>query len=173
MKKIALTLLLQACLSSFALAEERTIVNVPPEIREMFLEEMRTHLDNLNEITYALSAGDFSGAAYVAENKMGVGHSIREIMMEKGVPEHEIKAFIQKMRKKHGDGEHPGQGMGRYMPAEFRELGRSFHQAAEDFAEVAKNVPEKPDVEDYQRVFSALSEVVDMCSACHSAYTIK
>ncbi len=166
-------LLVQFLLISSSWADERTVVRVPAEIRTMFLEEMRTHLDNLNEITYAISAGDFKGAAYVADNKMGVGHSVREVLMGKGMPEHEIDAFIKKLRKKHGEGEHPGQGMGRYMPPEFREMGRSFHEAAEEFATVAKAVGTNPGVQDYQRVFSALSEVVDLCSACHSAFTIK
>jgi len=183
MKKIIISFCFSIFFMYEAHADDRQVIKIPAEIKTMFLEEMRTHLDNLNEITYAISAGDFDGASYVAKNKMGFGHSMREIMMEKGMPEEEIDAMIRKMQKLHGDvgghGMGKGKGMGRakgigrFMPEEVRLMGRSFHEAAENFAKVAKNVGDNPTVKDYQRVFSALSEVVDVCSACHATFRVE
>jgi len=184
MKRIIAAALLSICLSTQAYSDERTVIQIPPDIKALFLEEMRTHLDNLNEITMALSAGDFDGAAYVAENKMGFGHSAREVMMERGMSEDEINIRLERMRKNHGQGMGKGMGrgagmggmglgMGRYMPDEAREMGQMFHQAAENLANVAKGVNEAPTVEEYQKVFTALSEVVDICSACHSSFKVE
>lgn len=173
MKRVVIGCLIYFLMLSPSVADDRNVIQVPIEIKEMFLEDMRRHLDNLNEITYAVSAGDFAGAAYVAENKMGFGHSVREMLMAKGMPEHEINDFVTNLRQKHGEGERPAQGIGRYMPQEFREMGQTFHQAAGEFAKIAKSVSTSPTVEDYQQVFSALSEVVDVCSACHSAFRVQ
>ena len=38
-----------------------------------------------------------------------------------------------------------GMGIGRYMPQEFREMGFSFHRAADDFARVTTGLSEPPD----------------------------
>jgi hypothetical protein len=158
-------------------AEDRTVIKIPSDVKDLFLEEMRTHLDNLNEITLALSAGDFKGAAFVAENKMSFGHSARDVLAGKGMPKEEIDAYVKKMQSEHqkGSGMDMGMnmGMGRFMPAEVRELGQTFHTASQNLAKVANSVGEVPSVSDYQRVFTALSEVVDVCSACHSSFHIE
>ena len=160
------------CLGSFeAEADDRQVVTVPAEIKSMFLEEMRSHLDNLNEITLAISAGDFEAAAFVAKNKMGFGHSMREILVNQGMHEAEIDEFMQKMHEKHGPGE--GRGMGRFMPEDLRTMGQEFHMAAENFADVAASVSTPPTALDYQNVFQALSETIDVCSACHSTFRIE
>jgi|GEM_PF-306349 len=179
MRKIFILLFVSLFVNTLALADDRTVVKIPADIKGMFLEEMRTHLDNLNEITIAISAGDFEGAAYVAENKMSFGHSAREVMQKKGMSQEKINDNTMKMGKKNGTGrglgrgQGQGRGMGRFMPEEVREMGQSFHTAAENFAQVARNVGNKPKIADYQKVFTALSEIVDVCSACHSSYRVE
>ncbi|SCA55156.1 conserved exported hypothetical protein [Candidatus Terasakiella magnetica] len=172
MKRLGIVVL--SLIFSFqASADEREVITIPSEIKALFLGEMRTHLDNLNEITLAVASGDFKSAAFVAKNKMGFGHSVREIMTVQGKSEEEIEEKLAQLRKKHGTSDHPGRGMGRYMPEEVRELGRAFHKAAEHFANVADTVKNPPTVADYQRVFTALSETIDVCSACHSSYRVE
>lgn len=171
MKKILMALGLAALPFMSAQADDRQVVEVPSEIKTMFLEEMRSHLDNLNEITLALSAGDFEAAAFVAKNKMGFGHSMREILVNQGMHEAEIDVFMEKMRQTHGPGE--GRGMGRFMPEDMRTMGQEFHFAAENFAEVASSVQSPPTAEDYKNVFTALSETIDVCSACHSTFRVE
>ncbi|NVK18000.1 MAG: hypothetical protein HWE30_04830 [Methylocystaceae bacterium] len=171
MKKIAMALALTVLPIQSVHADDRQVVNVPSEIKAMFLEEMRGHLDNLNEITLALSAGDFEAAAFVAKNKMGFGHSMREILVNQGMHEAEIDAFMKRMREKHGPGQ--GRGMGRFMPEELTMMGQEFHMAAENFAEVASSVQSPPTPEDYKNVFTALSETIDVCSACHSTFRVE
>ncbi len=162
-----------AMMTVAAQADERQVIVVPPEVKTMFLEEMRTHLDNLNEITLSVASGDFKNAAYIAEHKMGFGHSVRDVMMEQGKSPEEIEEMLAKLREKHAQGDMPGRGMGRYMPDEIRELGQEFHRAAGHFATIAKSVSNPPSNEDYQKVFTALSEVIDVCSACHSSYRVE
>jgi len=159
--------------ASTAYGDERNVILVPQEVKSMFLEEMRMHLDNLNEITQSLSAGDFKTAAYIAENKMGFGHSVREMMQQQGRTDEEIEEMLMKLRESKSRIDHPGRGMGRFMPDEVREMGRVFHDAAANFADIAKNVATPPTTEDYQRVFTALSEIIDVCSACHSSYRVE
>lgn len=182
MKKLPfLALVASLLVAGVAQADDRTVVKIPQDIKSLFLEEMRTHLDNLNEITIAISAGDFKGAAYVAESKMGFGHSVREVMMEQGKTEEEIAEKMEQMRQKHGQGMGQGQGqgagmgrgMGRFMPDEVRMMGREFHGAAENFAKVARSLSDAPTKEDYEKVFTALSEIIDVCSACHSSYRVE
>jgi hypothetical protein len=159
--------------ASTAYGDDRNVIVVPGEIKTVFLEEMRTHLDNLNEITFALSSGDFKAAAFIAENKMGFGHSVREAMVRQGKTQEEIEQMLAKLRESRSQIDHPGRGMGRFMPDEVRELGRTFHDTAENFATIAKNVKNPPTAADYQRVFTALSEIIDVCSACHSSYRVE
>ncbi|MDV7338631.1 hypothetical protein RYZ26_03415 [Terasakiella sp. A23] len=158
------------CICTFNVqADEREVIKIPSEIKSMFLEEMRGHLDNLNEITLAISAGDFETAAFVAQSKMGFGRPMRDVMEEQGLPQDVINKTLEKMRAEHGK----GGGMEQFMPEEIREMGRDFHTAAENFARVARSVSTPPTADEYQRVFTALSEAIDVCSACHSSFRVE
>jgi len=163
------------CLMSLSAsgADDRQVIMVPDAVKSVFLTEMRTHLDSLNEISYALSAGDFVGAGDIAERKMGFGHSVREVMTQQGHSPEEIEQMLTRLRASNSEIDHPGRGMGRFMPDEVRQLGRSYHDAAENFAKIAKNVTNPATTDDYQRVFSAFSEIIDVCSACHSSYRVE
>lgn len=66
-----------------------------------------------------------------------------------------------------------GKGLGRYMPPEFREMGFSFHQAADDFARISADSPEPPDAAAWAKAVSGLSQITARCNACHSTFRVK
>lgn len=186
MKTLIQAICIATIATASAFADDRQVIKVPSEIKAMFLEEMRSHLDNLNEITLAIASGDFKGAAYVAETKMTFGHGMRTLMLDQGLTPEQIDAIMESMRQQNGGtmgrgkgmgkgmgGGGQGMGMGRYMPDEVRQLGQTFHEAAANFAKVAKSVSSPATAEDYQNVFNALSETIDVCSACHSSYRVE
>ena len=66
-----------------------------------------------------------------------------------------------------------GQGFGRYMPPEFREMGFEFHRAADDFARIASEVPEPPDATGWSKLVGGLAKITVRCNACHAVFRVK
>lgn len=66
-----------------------------------------------------------------------------------------------------------GQGFGRYMPPEFREMGFEYHRAADDFARIASEVPEPPDAAGWSKLVDGLAKVTVRCNACHAVFRVK
>lgn len=62
-----------------------------------------------------------------------------------------------------------GQGFGRYMPPEFREMGFEYHRAADDFARIASEVPEPPDAAGWSKLVDGLAKITVRCNACHAS----
>lgn len=159
------------CASSPAISDDRQVIEVPEQIKTLFLEEMRGHLDNLNEITLALSAGDFDNAAFVAETKMGFGHALDVVLRSHGLPEPEIKKIVTQLQADNPDLDRLG--LDQFLPPQAQAMAVDFHKAALNFANVARRVELPTTAEEYQRVFTALSETIDVCSACHSSFRVE
>lgn len=66
-----------------------------------------------------------------------------------------------------------GEGFGRYLPLEFREMGLGMHRAAAEFATVAEVVPAQPTVADWQKAIAALQTISAQCRGCHGAYRVE
>ncbi len=157
-------------------ADDREAVNLPPEIQDAFLTEMRGHMGNLDDILTAIAEGNFKEAADIAELKMDFGHSIWEGMAAEGMSADEIRAQKQKMQQ--GGGQHQpgaggGRGMGRFMPQGFRDMGQNFHKAAGEFAAKARAVGAQPSAADYRSVIGALEAVTANCQSCHETFRVK
>ncbi len=61
-------------LTTAAQAEDaRTAIQLPAEVRMSFLEEMRGHMDSLDDIIAALAEGDVKAAGSAASSQLGVG----------------------------------------------------------------------------------------------------
>ena len=101
---------------------------------------MLDHLAVLNEINHYLADNDLKSAAEVAQSGMG-----RSLLS---------KYQNQDMRP------------GRYMPKEMREIGYELHNAAADFAMVARQGNLQKTMEAYHRITGA-------CVACHYSYRIR
>jgi len=115
----------------------RTFVEMPERARQILQEDMLDHLAVLNEINRYLSENKLSSAAEVAETGMG-----RSLLS---------KYQDEDMRP------------GRYMTKEMREIGWELHNAAAQFAKVAREGKMKETLVAYHRITSA-------CVACHYSY---
>lgn len=94
-----------------ASADTRELVKFPQELTEHTLANMRDHLLALQEINDALSKGDNSKAAKIAEERLGMTSL-----------------------KSHGAHE-----VAKYMPQGMQDAGTSMHRAASRFAIEAQN----------------------------------
>lgn len=115
----------------------RSYVEMPEKARQILQEDMLDHLAVLNEINSYLAENDLLAAADVAENGMG-----RSLLS---------KYQDEEMRP------------GRYMPKEMREIGWELHNAATQFAKVAREGKMKETLLAYHRITSS-------CVACHYSY---
>ena len=64
---------------------------------------------------------------------------------------------------------HGASHMGKFMPKEMGEIGTNMHRAASKFALAAKDAELEGGL---NKAFSALSEVMQQCVACHSGYKV-
>jgi len=164
--------------------DPRRVIELPPAVADQLRAEMRDHMDNLDDLVGAVAAGDFADAAEIARTRMRMGHRLDERLADAGYSKTEIEAFRRALRQQ---GWEPGRGFGgagpasgiagamgpgRYVPDEFRAMGRTFHQAAQDFAATADTVGEPPTVEDYENVLSALQFVTSTCRSCHATWRL-
>ncbi len=173
--------------SAAAQDDMRETITLPPEVKQQFMAEMRAHMGSLDDIMLTLADGDFKGAAQIAEIHMDFGHSLWEAMAAEGKTDEEIAAAKARFRGAgggqgrgqamvHGEGQGMGagrgMGLGRFMPEDFRAMGIVFHDAASNFAAIARATGPEPSVEDYQAVITALQEVTTACRGCHDVYRI-
>ncbi|WP_244600060.1 hypothetical protein [Blastochloris tepida] len=72
--RIGLTALWLAAASPALAADDgRTAIDLPPDVRVAFLEEMRTHMGSLDGVIQLLSSGDIKGAGTLARKEMAIG----------------------------------------------------------------------------------------------------
>lgn len=62
-----------ACGDAGEAADSRTRIDLPPDIRELFLEEMRTHMVSLDGVVQLLAAGRPKEAGALARKEMAIG----------------------------------------------------------------------------------------------------
>ena len=115
----------------------RQFVEMPEQARQVLREDMLDQFAVLNEIIEYLALNNYTAAAEVAENGMG-----------------------QSLRRRNQDREF---GPGRYMPEEMRRMGWDLHEAASNFALVARR--QHP-----QATYGALQKITEACIACHYSY---
>lgn len=118
-------------------SDPRKLVTMPEKARDIMRKDMRNSLATLNTILGYLVSNDFKSASEAAEKSMG-------------------KSSIGKHR---GSAAPPGW----FMPNEMRNLGWSMHEAASEFAEVAK----QGDINDSLK---SLNKLTSSCVACHYTY---
>lgn len=117
--------------------DSRQFVQMPEAARSLMRKDMLANLSYLSAIVGYLAANDLNAAAYTAETGMG-------------------KSAMGKHR---GTGSPPGW----YMTNEMRNLGWGMHEAASEFAEVARQG-------DMKNTLKALERVMSSCAACHNSY---
>jgi cytochrome c556 len=74
MLRVLAVLLIMTLITADAVADDpRTVVKLPAEMRDAFLEHMRDHMDSLDDLMSELAAGDFEAAATVAREELVPG----------------------------------------------------------------------------------------------------
>ncbi|TVQ31458.1 MAG: hypothetical protein EA356_14245 [Geminicoccaceae bacterium] len=158
----AVTVLAWCCLTSSAVASDelprREPIELPPAAEAIFRAQMLTHIVSLDAILTALAAGNYAAAAAVVDGGMGIARG----------------GGIDLSGRTEADGAPgPGLGYGQYMPTGFLERGERFHEAANDFANLARSLPTAPSADDYRTVLGALADVTAQCAACHDSYRVR
>lgn len=72
--RTACHLLIASLMVTPAVAEDaRTPTKMPPDVRAAFMEEMRHHMDSLDDVIATLAAADFARAAKAARTELAIG----------------------------------------------------------------------------------------------------
>lgn len=122
--------------------DTRQLVTLPDPLAAHLLADMRDHLAVLEQVLALLGQGDAAGAAKLAEEQLGVSAQGKP-----GAPH-----------------------VGRYLPAEMREIGQQAHRAASRFAKLAAASGPGSDP---RPAIAALAEVTRQCVGCHAGYRIR
>jgi hypothetical protein len=137
--------------------DTRKLLNFPPPMRDHMLSNMRGHLQALNEILAALSAGDGAKAGRIAETRLGVeSPGAAACVPNSGTTDgatHDMAAMMAK-----------------FMPEEMRALGLTMHESASEFAREAAKTQAGGDL---KPALASLARVTQSCAACHAEYRLK
>jgi hypothetical protein len=167
------------------LEDPRRVIDLPPRVAEQLRAEMRDHMDTLDALVGAVAFGEFARAAKIAESRMRMGHRLDARLRERGYSEAEIEAFREELNQQGWEpgrgfggagpasGVAGGMGPGRFVPDDFRDMGQTFHQAAEEFAATARDVGDPPTVADYENVLAAMQFVTSTCRSCHATFRLE
>lgn len=79
MRVIFLTagLALSTVIGAAAMDDPRVALDLPPEIRTVFLEHMRTHMSSLDNVLQLMAAGKTKEAGVFARKEMAIGQGRR------------------------------------------------------------------------------------------------
>ncbi|MCW9035606.1 MAG: hypothetical protein OQJ97_15410 [Rhodospirillales bacterium] len=156
------------------------IVDLPPPVKAMLLQEMQDHIDNLDDIMAALAEGDFTEAATIATIRMTKGHKLWEKMESKGKTIEEIMAkqksivgLSRKEMRQKFHGKKDKIAVSQFAPQEFMDMGTEYHNAATAFATDAFKAKKPPTVENYQKAFENIQQMTAMCRVCHDSWDLK
>ncbi len=117
--------------------DSRTVVQFPDAMRLHILANMRDHLLALSEIQAALGAGDFSRAADISEQRLGMSSLER----------------------------HGAHDASRYMPEPMARTGTSMHRAASRFAQAVSEAEIAGDVGIALKALSEVTQQCVACHA--------
>lgn len=122
-----------------ALQDARQLVEMPDLPRALMRTDMQDHLMALNEIIGHLAENKLASAGETAEKRMGTSTMGKHAGIARG------------------------QGPGRFMPDTMRQMGGNMHDAASEFARLAKTG-------DQARSLAALQQLTASCVACHMSF---
>ncbi len=119
--------------------DPRQLVKMPPLAQALLREEMLDNLGALHEVVALIASDKLAEAADVAEKRLGYSSMGRHA------------------------GRARGMGPGRFMPEAMHNIGLGMHEAASEFARIAK-------AGDRAAALAKLQQVTGACVACHAAY---
>ncbi len=122
--------------------DPRLPVEMPALQQALIREEMIEHTSTLHQLLVLLAAGKLDQAAEIAEQQLGLSS---------------MGKYAARTR---------GMGPGRFMPDAMRNIGIGMHQAASDFADIARQG-------DRDAAYEALQPVTAACVGCHASYRLE
>ena len=135
---------------------------MPAPMEEIFLKNMRGHMESLDLIIAALAEGDLNDAAEIAEAGMGLGGGESRQCDDKDDGSHDHSAH----KHEHKPTAHKAKAFGQFMPKEMKMMGMQLHISADKFAAVAR----EGNVGDAYR---SLRNISASCVACHRSFQVK
>ena len=170
--------------------DDRIMIEIDEATQTLLLTDMRGMVESLDNLMRALSEGNFEQVARIGEIDLSFGHAKLQAMVEGGATDEQIQATRARMKANReariaaggtglgqggGSGASVGvpKGIGQKMPADFRLMGQTMHQAADEMAIVARAIGETPTVADYQAVLENIQGITGTCAACHATYRIR
>lgn len=158
MKKLFLALLILPMTTAIAedvTTDYRHVVEMPTEMKTLFLKNMRGHMESLDRIIAALAENDLTEAAAVAEAGMGAGHGKQRQCEDGAAGQH-----------KHEQSSHQTKSFGQFMPKEMKMMGMQLHIAVNEFADTAREG-------DIGEAYKSLRNISASCVACHQSFQVK
>jgi hypothetical protein len=140
--------------------DNRELVNLPPEVRDHQLRNMREHFQALSDILAAMGAADYAKAAEIARTHLGVDSSAAAGCKGAAGGQAANMSTPPAAANMH-------QMLAQHMPQGMSNLGMTMHHAADDFAAAAT---EAVKTGDGKPAYVALSRVTVGCIGCHEAY---
>lgn len=137
----------------------RQMIEMPPQTKQVFLSKMRGHMEALDHIIAALAEDNLDKAAGIAETTMGIaaaGHG------KKWQCDDSDDDYVENRDQS----EHKKTGFGKLMPAEMKAMGMMLHRSADEFADVARQG-------DRGEAYKALRQISSSCVACHQSFGVK
>ena len=139
-------------------ADSRELVHFPPEMQVHMLRNMRDHVETLDGILHALAAADYSGAARLASEHLGLDSpSAAGCKPRPANAPPPAKGSMDEM-------------MALYMPEAMRSVGLAMHTAASEFSGAASRAASTGDP---RPALEALSQITQSCVACHAGYRLR
>jgi len=133
----AATLLLSAALQTAGADDARQVVPMPAPMQQHLLANMRDHLAAMGEIQTALAKGQYTQAADIAEQRIGMSSL-----------------------DKHGAAH-----MAPYMPKAMQDIGTNMHRAASRFARAAQEAAASNDLANALGALGDLTQQCVACHA--------
>lgn len=138
-----------AAASLSAIADEvedaRQLVELPPNIEQKMLENMRDHITALDEIIGAVEAGNYEKAEDIAEYRLGWSSLVRR-----------------------GD-----QEVANHWATPMQKMADQMYRASSNFVIVAQNASVEDNKESYQKLMRALRDMTSACRGCHEAFRVR
>ena len=125
--------------------DARILVNLPNDIEEKMLVNMRDHIRALDDIIHAVQAEEYEKAEGIAESRLGWSSLVRR-----------------------GD-----QEVADHWPEPMQKMAEQMYNSGSNFVIVAQNASVEDSKEGYQKVMAALGEMTSSCRGCHEAYRLR
>ena len=125
--------------------DTRINIDVPKNIKEKMLVNMRDHIRALDDIIHAVLEGNYEKAEGIAESRLGWSSLVRRNDQE--VADH--------------------------WPDPMKKMADQMYEAGSNFVIVAQNASVEDDKESYRQVIKALGKMTSACRNCHEVYRLR